>query len=314
MFNKFGDSVAQIAQRTKSLAVEALEAIDAPEKLDDSIAVPPAPVVRRASAPPDVVHELANPNSDHGLLVRLIEAVSGSCEPTNLREEVSVILTQVDLVREQAFASKTLTMEQKELASTGSLMGFLDSLLSSPTGGNAAGDPAASALLEALEQEQAEHAQTKMRLTRELEMSRKKTDQLEVEKEEKNKSLKLQVSELQTQLEATKESLTTAEHEKRKLTAMLEKLVAEKSALELEKDDSGKIDGAIIRSAFISLCCNMNEKSVRDGILRVMAEMLNLSPDEKQKCGHILDGGEQNVLANEFLKFLEEEVGPTSPN
>ena len=313
MFNKFGDSVAQIAQRTKSLAVEALEAIDAPEKPDDS-GSPPAPVVRRASAPPDTATELVNANSDHRTLVRLIEAVAGSCDPTNINEEVSVIITQVDLVREQAFASRILTMEQKELASTGSLMGFLDSLLSTPSTSFKSDDHAASALLEALEREQEEHAKTKHRLSGELEKMKSDFTLFRKTEIEKIHSFESREKENRENFESLKQSLSAAEHENRKLQLMVEKLVAEKSALELEKDDSDKVDGAIIRSAFISLCLNMNEKSVRDGVLRVMSEMLNLSPEEKQRCGNVLEAGSQNVLANEFLKFLEEEVGPHSPN
>lgn len=296
MFNKFGDSVAQIAQRTKSLAVEALEAIDQPE-------APSEPTVtRRASAPPDAVREPQTVEPNNRLLVRLIEAVSGSCDPSNVTEEVSVILTQIDLVREHAFASKALSLEQKEIASTGSLMTFLDSVLSASAPDE---NQAASTLLEALEREQEEHTRTKSRLSADVERLQEELKNLKMEK-------KTQIDSLHANCESLKESLITTQDENRRLHQMVEKLVSEKAALELERDDSDKVDGAMIRSAFVSLCLNMNEKSIRDGILRVMSEMLHLSPEETQRCLNV--SKEEKVLANEFLKFLEEEVGPPSPN
>jgi hypothetical protein len=291
MFNKFGDSVAQIAQKTKSLAAEALEAIDAPEE-------PTNAMTRRASAPPEAVGDPSNNKQ----LVRLIEAVSGSCDASNLSEEVSVILTQIDLVREQAFGSKFLSLDQKEIASTGSLITFLDSVLAAKLTDDS---HAASALLEALEQEQEEHVKTKNRLSAEVERLK---SELNASENERN----AQIKSLNETGEILKESLEFAQDENRKLHVMVEKLVSEKSALELDRDDSDKVDGAMIRSAFISLCLNMNEKSIRDGILRVMSEMLHLSPEETQRCGNVLK--DERVLANEFLKFLEEEVGPTSQN
>jgi uncharacterized protein (DUF3084 family) len=205
-------------------------------------------------------------------------------------------------------------MEQKELASTGSLMGFLDSLLSTLDGSFKSDDLAASALLEALEREQGEHAKTKHRLSGEVEKMKSDLTAFRKTERERIESLESREKENWENVETLKQSLSVAEHENRKLQLMVEKLVAEKSALELEKDDSDKVDGEMIRSAFISLCLNMNEKSVRDGVLRVMSEMLNLSPEEKLRCGNVLEAGNQNVLANEFLKFLEEEVGPHSPN
>jgi hypothetical protein len=308
MFNKFGDSVAQIAQRTKTLAVEALEAIDAPEKLEASSQQAPTLVTRRASAPPDAgVSSFSPSNSDDRLLLsRLIEAVNGSCDPSNLREEVSMILTQIDLVREQAFSSNILSMEQKEAASAGSLLVFLDSLLE---------HQAASTLLDALEHEQGEHEKTRQKFSLELEKMRRELNERNETKSGQIEDLNLQISQLTSQNETMQQALSHSNMENRKLRQMVDQLIVEKATLQEESDNADKVDGRIIRSAFISLCLNMNDQSVRDGILRVMSEMLNLSPEEKQRCVSNIDTTttQQNqVLAKAFLEFLEEEVGSSS--
>jgi hypothetical protein len=96
---------------------------------------------------------------------------------------------------------------------------------------------------------------------------------------------------------------------------MISKLVDEKCALELERDDSDKIDGRIFRSAFTSLCVNLDtNKSVRTGILSVMSEMLGMSEEEKIRSGLTGNGSrDDDRLAKKFLDFLEDEIGQEQP-
>jgi len=315
MFNKWGDSVARLAEKTKSFAVEALEAIDAPEPSSTPPVLVPPPTEsgggsRRGSSSSGVVDE--NEKS----LFRLIEGITGSCDPGNMREEVSVILTQLDLIREHAFTSKALSETQKELASCRSIIAFLDSVLEADQGASPHRGDAAESLLEALETEQRENEKIRQKLNSEIFNLKKQISEKSEMNIQRIKELEIENMQFRGDVEAAHAALRASELEQQKLNLVVQKLVSEKSALELEKDDSDKIDGRIFRSAFISLCTHIdNNKSVRNGVLMVMSEMLKLSPEEKARCG--VTGGttmSEDRLAKKFLDFLQDEIGPDSPD
>ena len=143
----------------------------------------------------------------------------------------------------------------------------------------------AQSLMEALESEQAENRS----LRKQLANVHQRPDR---EDEESKELLREEMERTQIELEKTQR--------------MLGKIVREKADLQLMIDNEDKVDARVMRSAFTTLCFQIDNRSVRDGVLRVMAEILQVSPEdrpqEKRKSG----------LGDEFLQFLNEELSSDS--
>lgn len=291
MLNRLG----QFADRTRSLAAEALEALDAPEADSGGPDQPPpklVPSIERSSVP-----------DFQRSLTQLVESLSGGAleDPGNLLNQCSVLLTQLDVIREEAAGSKRLSLAQREIASRGSIVELVDSLLSDD--GTKGG--ATSTLLEALEHEQSEHDRTRAKLSGEIK-------RIEADVKGEISRLKSDIEE-QTRLSVQLEhDATRLKEENHELKKSLEKVVADKARLELDKDNNELIDARIIRSAFVSLCANADNPKIRRPIVQMMAGLLGLSPDDLQKAGLTTHGkvisSSKSRLAEEFLQFLDEET------
>ncbi len=266
-----------MAERTKELAGKALEALDVPED-GEGVERPSPPSTPTPGLEKSHVEELGD---DASLLGQLVEVLTGQAT-TNPLEAAEVLVTQLRLVRENSGRSG------------GSLVTLLNELVSEET---------TQSLLEALEAEQAENFKLRQRLAMQLK------SQESVLLEEKVKELEVRVLELEDE----KQSQTV---EMVKTQRMLTKVIQEKAELELESDNEDKIDSRIMRSAFTTLCSQIDNKSVRDGILLVMAEMLHISPEDRllfrvpQPNSSI--ERKPSGLGDEFIKFLNSEV-ETSP-
>ena len=278
--------VAQLAEKTKVLAGSALEALDAPDGDDESPG-------RSQIVDPDIVALTGFPSapstpspglekSADTLVFQLIESLLGQ-PPSNPRETSEVLITQLSLLRENA-ASLGL------MDSQGSLVNLLNHLIEERA--VPGGSETAQSLLIALEAEQAENARLRSILTRENGTSRRAS--LDSDKSESIKKIE--------------QELELAKIETQRLHRMLAKVVKEKADLELEKDNQETVDARVMRSAFASLCANIDNKSVRDNVLHVMAEMLEVSPEDRK-----IDTRKNSTgLGDEFLSFLNQELDDVS--
>ena len=249
--------VVELAGKTRAIAENAFEALDAPD-----VGGPPR-------TPPQLAEEL---------LSQLVEAVSyQSCDGIDVCNAAKLLMTQIKMLRETA-ASSSLDV--------GSLVEALGRVVET---GGASSNETSRSLIDALEKEQKECAKLRLRVSELLSNGEvgplaKQIEELELDKEE-------------------------ALLEVEKLKRQISKLVKEKIDLQLERDNADLVDARVLRSAFIGLSSQINNLAVRDGVLRVMAEMLNLSPDERIAAGiNASDEVPPKGLATQFLQFLQEEV------
>jgi hypothetical protein len=99
---------------------------------------------------------------------------------------------------------------------------------------------------------------------------------------------------------------------------MLTKVVKEKADLQVELDNEDKIDARVVRSAFVQLCCQVDNKKLRNNVINVMADILQLSEEDRLRASlrsAAASPGSTDApvaeppgLAKEFLIFLQEEV------
>ncbi len=252
------------------------KALEALDVPEETVERPSAPSTPTPGLEKSQVEEVGN---DYSLLGQLVEVLTG--QPTsNPLEAAEVLVTQLGLVRENSGKS------------SGSLVTLLNELLS---------DETTQSLLEALEAEQSENVKLRQRLVSQL----KSRESILLE--ERVKELEGRVCELEDEKEMLAIEFSNAKK-------MLEKVIKEKAELELEKDEEDRIDSRIMRSAFTTLCSQIDNISVRDGVLLVMAEMLQVSPEDR-----ILFKVPQpsaierkpSGLADEFVKFLNSEIDPS---
>ena len=239
----------------------------------------PEETVERPSAPstptPGLEKSSAQLEEDTCVLAQLVEVLTG--QPTaNPIEAGEVLVTQLELVRESAAAS-------------GSLVTLLNELVSAET---------TKALLEALEAEQEENLKLRQRLATELNGNGPSDTRIEL--------LEERCAEFEKQSEMALIELETTRR-------MLEKVVREKADLELERDDGDRVDARIMRSAFTTLCAQIDNKSVRDGVLLVMAEMLQVSHEDRVACRMPSIERKPSGLGDEFIRFLNDELGGAPP-
>jgi hypothetical protein len=299
--------VAQLAERTKVLAGTALEALDAPDSDHEDNHIDPdiAAVTGFPSAPPTPSPGLEKSIPAEPLLIRLIEGLTGQ-RAINPAETAEVLTTQLTLLRENSIG---LGLTDQ----SGSLINLLNHLIEERA--VPGGSETAQSLLEALEREQSENQRLRDLLAKESRRSSQSSLGDEVE------SLKQQLHVLTTEKES-------AELETKRMQRMLAKVVKEKAELELEKDNEDKIDARIMRSAFTTLCAQIDNKSVRDGVLMVMAEMLQISHEDRVQFNvpsnsrreSMDESAKKRGLADEFMNFLAQELDgegvidpPTSP-
>lgn len=276
--------VAQLAEKTKVLAGSALEALDAPDGDDESPG-------RSQVVDPDIVAITGFPSapstpspglekSADTLVFQLIESLVGQ-PPSNPRETSEVLTTQLWLLRENATSLGLMD-------SQGSLVNLLNHLIQERA--VPGGSETAQSLLIALEAEQVENARLRSILTRDNGASRRGS--LDSDQSVKKIEQELEQAKIETQ----------------RLHRMLAKVVKEKADLELEKDNQETVDARVMRSAFASLCANIDNKSVRDNVLHVMAEMLEVSPEDRK-----IDTRKNSTgLGDEFLSFLNQELDDVS--
>jgi hypothetical protein len=273
--------LGQFADRTRSLAAEALEALDVPAEGGPDDTRQPSPEL--TALPTDVFERS---------LVQLVESVSGTSieEQSNLLHQCSVLLTQIDVIRQEAVGAKQLTLHQRDIASRGSLVELVDVLITT-TGGDTA-----TTLLEALEQEQTDHMKTRSKHNLQI---RELQSQLE--------ELTQRVALLTEKSVHQQQELEILISENRQLRHSLEKVVNDKAQLELERDNNELIDARILRSAFVSLSANADNKRIRQPILVMLAELLKLSAEDMERAGLGVQRT-RSGLATEFLQFLHEET------
>ena len=282
--------VAQFAEKTKALAGTALEALDAPDSDYEE---------RSPVADPDVAATLvAVPSGAENRLKQLVQAVTGQTAD-NPVHQADALITQISLVRDNADSAKHLPSELREKIGGGSLVAALNFVVETP-------DKTAETLLEALENEQRENQSLRQKLA---DLSKSSPTVSNNNAEE----LILEIARLREQVTEITEAKELADIETQKTHRMLAKVVKEKAEMELERDNEDKVDARVMRSAFATLCSQIDNVSVRNGVLMVMAELLQLSPEDRANC-NVPDvqaslQRKPSGLANEFLKFLEEEVG-----
>ena len=290
MLNRLGGSVAQFADKTRSFAVEALVALDAPEQDSDH-----KPIVSQ-----DVDDFIPKK-----ILAKLLESLTNNvCRQSedmidsNLEHQATVIVTQIDLIREEAYRSNLLSHSQKQLALSGSFIEFVDSLLVSSPGDH---DTAANVLLEALETEQRDRGKDRSKWEQEQETLRQEYMKLQDEKFQIESKQFL----LQSDLKQTQIDLESSKVELYKIQSLLEKVVEEKNKMELDHEDI--IDVKLIRSAFVSLCSQIDNKPIRNNIIQIISDILQLNENERTKA-RISHRQEHDGLANKFLQFLNQEL------
>jgi hypothetical protein len=79
-------------------------------------------------------------------------------------------------------------------------------------------------------------------------------------------------------------------------------------------DEEDKVDARVMRSAFTTLCSQIDNKSVRDGVLMVMAEMLQVSPEDRELF-HVPQTNvpkKKSGLGDDFLEFLNSELSDSN--
>ena len=267
MLNRLGGQMVTFAGKTRALAEEALVALDA----HDEDVQPPEPPM----TVPEVDYEF--------LLHALLDALGGNPNAPVLSENIEVLVSQLNFSRDLAIQSGDAGLGA--IARDGSIVEMLDYLLS-----DTAGNDRMTALFEALQAEQVEHAKTRKLLA--------------------NVSVPVVESTVVQNCETADPGaveLASCQIELAKTRRMLEKLIREKSEWELEKSEL--VDSRIMKSLLISLGSQIDNKPVRDSVLGIAADILYLSPDEREKAGigqpsHAAKPG----LASAFLSFLEEEV------
>lgn len=284
--------VAQFAERTKALAGTALEALDAP----DSDSEDQSPV-----ADPDVSAVLGPvSNGADNRLKQLVQAITGQ-SADNPIQQADALITQISLVRDNAGAAKHLSVDVTDLLNRGSIVAALNQVIETP-------DKTAETLLDALNTEQEETLKLRQQITR-LQQATESAPQVA----DPTDDLLLEIARLKEQLVEMSDEKERAEIETQKTHRMLAKVVKEKADMELERDNEDRIDARVMRSAFATLCAQIDNVSVRNGVLMVMAELLQLSPDDRIRC-NVPTGDTAPVqrkpsgLANEFMKFLQEEL------
>jgi len=290
--------VVELAGKTRALAENALEALDAPDyagSRSESRLGNSASTAGRDSPIPRLVE-----TDNRDILSQLVEAATNqACSDIDLREAAEVLITQIRMLRENASTLPNLDPSLRESICKGSLVEAIDRQME--TGGQ---NETVKSLIEALEAEQRESSQLRGRLSVFLRTGSNSGD----DSEERNIVLQKRIEQLEIDKE---ESLV----EIQRLHRQIAKVVKEKADLELERDNDDKVDARVMRSAFTSLSCQIDNRAVRDNVLRVMAELLQLSPEERAvaripSLGDISDA--PKTLATEFLRFLEEEVDEPS--
>jgi hypothetical protein len=246
------------------------------------------------------------------LLAQLVQALSGKSDLNllDLTETSQVITPHIGLVRDQASSSAHLQGELKQLFISGSLIAALMHVVETK------GDETAASLLDALETEQAEHMKTRQRLTAEL--RRVQQEKFEDSVLKKLKAIEVELERVKNELAASKSRNEELSIESQKIHRMLTKVVKEKADLELERDNEDKVDARVVRSAFAQLCCQVDNKKLRNNVINVMADILQLSEEDRLRAGlrsvaaspSSTDApvAEPTGLASEFLMFLQEEV------
>lgn len=318
--------VAEFTKKTKAMAETALEALDAhdsalednPADIDPDLAFATGTTVRektperRASVVTANSQPQTSTDENQVLLAQLVQALSGKSDlnPSDLTETTQVLTTHIGLVRELASSSAHLQGELKQLFISGSLIAVLMHVV------EAKGDETAASLLDALETEQAEHAKTRQRLTAEL--RRVQQEKVEDSVLKKLEATEVELGKLKNELAASNSRNEELSIESQKMHRMLTKVVKEKADLELERDNEDKVDARVVRSAFAQLCCQVDNKKLRNNVINVMADILQLSEEDRLRAGlrslaaspSSTDApvAEPTGLASEFLMFLQEEV------
>lgn len=303
MLNRFGDirgQMVNLAGKTRALAEEALTALDAQD--DDEDVQEEVGKVRQLAAPDQPpLSPSGDLPSSHSVLQTLVEAITGNAESAcfNLEENVEVLVSQLDFVREQAINSPLVSEEMRSVVKTGSLLQLLDSLLD-PQGRQ----DAAGMLLGALEAEQAAHAKSKQRLAGiETGWMAEKGELVE-----ELKNSKSQLDGAEEKLAKLASELEVVRRENFKLQRMLAKVVSDKANLEEERDNNDLVDARVMRSLLVSLGSQIENRPVRNSVLMIAADILHLSPEERAK-GCISLEAKKEGLASAFVQFLQEEVG-----
>lgn len=318
--------VAELTKKTKAMAETALEALDAhdsdlednPADIDPDLAFVTGTTVREKTPEQrfSVVTAQSQPHQSkdeyQGLLAQLVKALSGRSDmnTSDLAETTQVLTTHIGLVREQASSSAHMQGDLKELFINGSLIAALMHVVETK------GDETAASLLDALETEQAEHAKTRHRLTSELRrVQREKVDDSVLKKLE---AREVELERVNNELSASNSRNEELSLESQKLNRMLTKVVKEKADLQVELDNEDKIDARVVRSAFVQLCCQVDNKKLRNNVINVMADILQLSEEDRLRASlrsaaaspSSTDApvAEPPGLAKEFLIFLQEEV------
>lgn len=296
--------VVELAGKTRALAENALEALDAPDdrerdqsferRLSGSFSARDSPV-------PQLVE-----NEYQHLLSQVVAAVTNQTSSNvDLRECAQVVVTQIMMLRENASSSSSLDSSLRECISGGSLIEIVDRLIE--TGGMS---EMTNSLLDALDSEQQESGRLRSRISELLKKGGVGPNS-ETSSEESSPVLRQRIEELEMERERVSVEV-------QKLHLQIAKVVKEKTDLEVERDNEDKIDARVMRSAFMTLSAQIDNKPVRDGVLRVIAEMLELSPEDRTSA-RIPEAGDVSSsregpggLATEFLRFLQEEVATSS--
>ena len=302
--------VAELAGKTRAFAETALEALDAhdgDEEDDERRHSVIDPDLAALGSPP----QTPPPRLEDGnkrLLQELVGAVGGKSQSgSDVAEAAQVLVTQLTLVRAEAAASPALQESQKLVAMEGSLIQLVELLVD-----GAGSNDAATSLLEALEAEQVLHEKTRTRLNAELKKSHGAT-----------RGENVDVASVVAERDALRQQVIDVTGEKEALSIecqkthrMLAKVVREKMQLEVERDNAEMVDARILRSVFVSLCAQIDNRSIRSNALGVMAQLLQLSPDERAAANISTSEPTTAVerkpggLASAFMQFLEEELTP----
>jgi hypothetical protein len=210
------------------------------------------------------------------LLLGLVEALTG-VPAVNPEETAEVLITQLQLIRESRGLEGSVVAALSQDSET------------------------THSLIEALETEQDENRTLRLRFANQTQLQVKPGQSEELER-------------LRAEIEAVNERKNELEIELQKTQRMLAKVVKEKADLELRMDEEDKVDARVMRSAFTTLCSQIDNKSVRDGVLMVMAEMLQVSPEDRELF-HVPQTNvpkKKSGLGDDFLEFLNSELSDSN--
>jgi hypothetical protein len=93
------------------------------------------------------------------------------------------------------------------------------------------------------------------------------------------------------------------------LSMLLERCVADKTKLIMEQADTDVVDAKIFRSLFVQMAGVRGDPEQLGQSLKVMAEVLKLSDDERAEAGLSQDAlAESGSLASQFISFLNSDL------